>query len=167
MILRGLPGRQFWGCVCLTALLMAALAGVVRAAGPTAPDFTLTDVTGKEYSLRQFRGKVVVVNFFTIWCQPCRAEMPDLNKIYREYKDQGLQMLGICLKTDPVQLRFLAQQMKLDYPFLLGTDKVEADYGSIAIVPTTFIIDRQGKIAKKIVGTRKKEEFVKEIKPLL
>ncbi len=164
---RNLRSKQICRIVCLMALLTALLAASGWGAGKEAPDFTLTDVTGKDYSLSHFRGKVVVLNFFTIWCQPCRTEMPDLNKIYQEYKNQGLEMLGICLKTDPMQLRFLAKQMGLDYPFLVGTDKVDADYGSIAIVPTTFIIDRRGNIAKKIVGTRKKEDFLKEIKPLL
>jgi len=93
--------------------------------------------------------------------------MPDLDKIYQEHKKQGVEMLGVCLKTDPAQLRFLAKQMGLTYPFLLGTEKVDNDYGSISVVPTTVIIDRQGNIAKKIEGARKKEVFLKEIQPLL
>ncbi|MEW6388750.1 MAG: TlpA disulfide reductase family protein [Thermodesulfobacteriota bacterium] len=151
----------------LLALVILALASSAWAAGKAAPDFTLKDVTGKDYTLSQFKGKVVVVNFFTIMCGPCRQEMPDLNQIYKENKQKGLQVLGICLQTDPPMLRFLAKQMALDYPFLVGTDKVDQAYGSVAVVPTTFIIDRQGNIVQKIEGTRKKEEFLKIIQPLL
>jgi len=144
--------------VLLTAAAWLTAAGSGVAAGK-APDFTLKDTTGQDYSLSQFRGKVVVVNFFTINCQPCRAEMPDLNKIYQEKQGQGLQVLGICLGTDPMRLRFLAKQMNLDYPFLVGTDEVDKAYGSIVVVPTTFIIDGQGNIVEKIEHARKKEFF--------
>ena len=159
--------RKYVCFLALLAGLLLALGAPVLAAGKAAPDFTLKDTTGKDITLSSLKGKVVVVNFFTIWCQPCRAEMPDLDSIYQEYKKQGVEMLGICLKADPAQLRFMAKQMGLTYPFLVGTDKVDNDYGSIAVVPTTFVIDRQGNIAKKIEGARKKEVFLKEIQPLL
>ncbi len=136
--------------------------------GKMASDFTLKDVLeGKDYSLSQYKGKVVMINFFTFFCGPCREEMPDLNKIYNEYKGKGLQTLGIALSSDPTQIRFLVKQLGLDYPVLGGTDKTSQDYGNIAVVPTTFIIDKQGKIKHGILGTRKKEEFVKMIEPLL
>jgi peroxiredoxin len=135
--------------------------------GSPAPDFSLVDTSGNTVSLSQMKGKVIVVNFFTIWCQPCRHEMPDLNAIYKENKDKGLSMVGICLNADPNQLKVLVKQLNLDYPVLLGTDQVSKDYGEIVGVPTTFIIDKQGKIVDKIVGARKKDEFMQVIKPLL
>ena len=136
--------------------------------GAAAPDFTLKDVlTGKDYTLSQFRGKVVVVNFFTFFCGPCRDEMPDLSKIYTELKGKGLQTLGIALSSDPTQIRFLVKQLGLQYPVLIGNDKVSDAYGSIAVVPTTVIIDKQGNIAQRIEGTRNKATFLKLIEPLL
>ena len=93
--------------------------------------------------------------------------MPDLNKIYNEYKGRGFQTLGIALSSDPTQIRFLVKQIGLDYPVLIGNDKVSKDYGNVEIVPTTFIIDKQGNIAHKILGTRKKEELAKMIEALL
>jgi peroxiredoxin len=133
-----------------------------------APDFTLKDVlTGKQYTLSQFRGKVVVLNFFTFFCGPCRDEMPDLSKIYTQLKGRGLQMFGIALSSDPTQIRFLVKQLGLQYPVLIGNDKVSDAYGSIAVVPTTVIIDKQGNINQRIEGTRKKEIFQKLIEPLL
>ena len=151
----------------MAALSLLTTAGSVWAQGKAAPDFTLKDIQGKDYSLSQYKGKVVVLNFYTIWCMPCREEMPVLNEIYKEYKDKGVQMLGVCLKPDPNQFRALVKILGLDYPMLAGTEQVDQAYGSVAVVPTTFIIDKQGKIAQTIEGARKKDTFVKAIQPLL
>ena len=152
----------------MVAVCVLALAAPSWGAGKPAPDFTLKDVLqGKEYSLSQFKGKVVMINFFTFFCGPCRDEMPDLNKINNDLKGKGLQTLGIALSSDPTQIRFLVKQLGLEYPVLIGTDKVSEDYGSISVVPTTVIIDKQGNVAQRIEGTRKKEVFQKMIEPLL
>ena len=154
--------RMLLVAICILALTSPSWAD------KAAPNFTLKDVlTGKEYTLNQFKGKVVVLNFFTFFCGPCRDEMPDLNKINTELKGRGLQMFGIALSSDPTQIRFLVNQLGLHYPVLVGNDKVSDAYGSIAVVPTTVIIDKQGNIAQRIEGTRKKEIFQKLIEPLL
>ncbi len=133
-----------------------------------APDFTLTDVVnGKQYSLSQFRGKVVLLNFFAFFCQPCREEMPWLNQLDREFKAQGFQTLGIGLASEPAQLRQLAEQLGISYPVLAGTEEVRVAYGKIDFVPVTFVIDRQGNIVHKVFEERSKEDFIKLIKPLL
>ena len=156
-------GKGLFLIICILAMT----AGVSLAARP-APNFTLPDIlNGKEYSLSQFKGKVVLINFFTFFCMPCREEMPDINKIYNEYKGQGLQVLGIGLSSDPTQLRFLVKQMGLNYPVLKGTSKVGKDYDNVELVPTTFIIDKQGNIVHKILGARTKADFIKLIQPLL
>jgi cytochrome c biogenesis protein CcmG, thiol:disulfide interchange protein DsbE len=152
----------------MVAVCVMGLASPGWGAGKAAPNFSLNDVLqGKEYSLSQFKGKVVVINFFTFFCGPCRDEMPDLNKINNELKGRGLVTLGIALSSDPTQIRFLVKQLGLEYPVLTGNDKVSDAYGSIAVVPTTVIIDKEGNIAQRIEGTRKKEAFVKLIEPLL
>jgi cytochrome c biogenesis protein CcmG, thiol:disulfide interchange protein DsbE len=152
----------------LVAICVLGLAAPGWGAGKAAPDFSLKDVLqGKEYSLSQFKGKVVVINFFTFFCGPCRDEMPDLNKLNNELKGRGLVTLGIALSSDPTQIRFLVKQLGLEYPVLTGNDKVSDAYGSIAVVPTTVIIDKEGNIAQRIEGTRKKEIFKKLIEPLL
>ena len=152
----------------LVAICVLGLASPGWGAGKAAPNFSLKDVLqGKEYSLSQFKGKVVVINFFTFFCGPCRDEMPDLNKLNNELKGRGLVTLGIALSSDPTQIRFLVKQLGLEYPVLTGNDKVSDAYGSIAVVPTTVIIDKEGNIAQRIEGTRKKEIFKKLIEPLL
>lgn len=156
------------GLVLLLIVGLLAMASVGWGAGKPAADFNLKDVLqGQDYTLSQFKGKVVMINFFTFFCGPCREEMPDLNKIYLENKDKGYMTLGIALSSDPTQIRFLVKQLGLNYPVLNGNDKVSEAYGSVVVVPTTFIIDKQGNIAHKIEGTRKKEELEKMIKALL
>jgi cytochrome c biogenesis protein CcmG/thiol:disulfide interchange protein DsbE len=155
--------RMLLVAVCILALTSPGWGG-----DKAAPDFTLKDVlTGKDYSLSQFRGKVVLVNFFTFFCGPCREEMPDLNKINNELKGKGFQTLGIALSSDPTQIRFLVKQLNLQYPVLMGNDKVSDAYGSISVVPTTVIIDRQGNIAQRLEGTRKKAVIMSLIEPML
>ncbi len=150
----------------MSALLLLALAATAGAG--SAPDFTLKDVSsGQAYTLSQLRGKVVMLNFFTFTCEPCKKEMPYLNQIDQEFRSQGFQMIGIGLASSAEQLRSLAQQLGVTYPILLGTDEVSKAYGQIDFVPTSFIIDRQGNIAQKIFMGRTKDEFTKLIKPLL
>ena len=162
--------NSFWGPaisgMLMSAVLLLALASTGGAG--SAPDFTLKDViSGKEYTLSRLRGQVVMLNFFTFTCEPCKKEMPYLRQIDQEFKSQGFQMIGIGLSSTPEQLRSLAQQLGLDYPILLGTDEVSKAYGKVEFVPTSFIIDRQGNIAQKIFMGHTKDEFTKLIKPLL
>ncbi|MFZ5447420.1 MAG: peroxiredoxin family protein [Thermodesulfobacteriota bacterium] len=157
---------KFWiGLITALVLLTAATS---TGSASSAPDFNLKAVQdGKEYSLSQYRGKVVMLNFFTFFCGPCRQEMPHLSQMYQELKGQGFQTLGIALASTPEQLKQLISQLGLTYPVLEGNDTVSKAYGGIELVPITFIIDRQGNIAHKILGARSKEEFVKLVKPLL
>jgi cytochrome c biogenesis protein CcmG/thiol:disulfide interchange protein DsbE len=146
------------------ALLLVATMGWAA----SAPDFSLKAVQdGKNYSLSQYRGKVVLVNFFTFFCGPCREEMPHLSEMYQELKGQGFQTLGIALSSTHAQLQQLVSQLGLTYPVLEGNDAVSKAYGNVELVPLTFIIDRQGNIVHKILGARSKAEFEKLIKPLL
>ena len=152
----------------MTVLVVLSLATAGWTAGGAAPDFTLPSVIdGKEYSLSQYKGQVVLLNFFTFFCGPCREEMPHLNQIYQENKSRGFVTIGIGLSSDPTQLRFLVKQLGLDYPVLAGDDQVSKNYGNVEVVPTTFIIDRGGNIAHKVLGARTKADIEKLIRPLL
>jgi peroxiredoxin len=159
------PAKFRIALIAALALLMVATSG--WAAG-SAPDFTLKAVQdGKTHSLNEYRGKVVLLNFFTYFCGPCREEMPHLSQMDQELKGQGFQTLGIALASTPQQLTQLISQLDLKYPVLEGNDAVNKAYGNIELVPMTFIIDRQGNIVHKILGARSKAEFEKLIKPLL
>jgi len=159
------PAR-FW--LLLMAVLFLLTAATTGWAAGSASDFTLKAVQdGKEYSLSQFKGKVVLINFFTFFCGPCREEMPHLSQMYQELQGQGFQTLGIGLSSTPDQLKQLVTQLKLAYPVLEGTDAVSKAYGGVELVPLTFIIDKQGNIAHKVLGARSKADFEKMVKPLL
>jgi peroxiredoxin len=159
------PAR-FW--LLLMAVLFLLIGATSGWAAGSAADFTLKAVQdGKEYSLSQFKGKVVLVNFFTFFCGPCRQEMPHLSQMHQELKGQGFQTLGIGLSSTPDQLKQLVTQLNLAYPVLEGNDAVSKAYGGVELVPLTFIIDKQGNIAHIILGARSKEDFEKMIKPLL
>jgi peroxiredoxin len=158
------PAR-FW--LVLMAVLFL-LTGATSGWAASASGFTLKAVQdGKEYSLSQFKGKVVLINFFTFFCGPCREEMPHLSQMHQELKGQGFQVLGIGLSSTTDQLKQIVTQLNLAYPVLEGNDAVSKAYGGVELVPLTFIIDKQGNIAHKVLGARSKADFEKLIKPLL
>ena len=167
MEIKTIPGpAKFWLVLVAVLFLLTAPASGWAAGG--APDFKLKAVQdGKEYSLGQFKGKVVLINFFTFFCGPCREEMPHLSKMHQELKGRGFEALGIGLSSTPKQLKQIVTQLGLAYPVLEGNDGVSKAYGGVELVPMTFIIDKQGNIAHKVLGARSKEEFEKMIKPLL
>jgi peroxiredoxin len=137
-----------------------------RSTTAAAPGFTLPDLNGKTVSLADFKGKVVVLDFWATWCPPCRMEIPDFVKLQTEYGSKGVQIVGIAL-DEPGKARAFAQQNGMNYPVLLGTDEIAMRYGGIEGIPTTFIIDRNGKLANRLEGYRPKAVFEQEIKKLL
>jgi peroxiredoxin len=165
-----MDGKSPWGQATSKLLVMAMLVLAMGSMGwaQSAPDFALKDVrSGQKYTLSQFRGKVVLVNFFSFTCEPCREEMPYLNQIDQEFKAQGFQTIGIGLASEPAQLRALADLLGLNYPVLAGNAQVAKAYGHVEFVPTTFIIDRQGNIVHKLFMAESKEALIKLIRPLL
>jgi peroxiredoxin len=136
-----------------------------NAAG-TAPAFTLPDVKGAQVSLADLRGKVVLLNFWATWCPPCRREIPDFISLQSQYGAQGLQIVGIGT-DEQEKVRAYAEENGMNYPVLFGTDDVALKYGGIDAIPTTFVIDREGRIVTKYVGLRSREEFEQVIRKLL
>lgn len=132
----------------------------------SAPGFTLSDIGGKSVSLSDFRGKVVVLDFWATWCPPCRREIPDFINLQKEYGSRGVQIVGVAL-DEPAKVQAFVRQNGMNYPVLLGTDDIALKYGGIQGIPTTFVIDRKGKIVSKFEGFRPKDVFESEIKKLL
>ena len=118
-----------------------------------APDFTLTDIAGKKTSLAEFRGKVVLLNFWATWCGPCRAEMPSLNKLYLDLRDRGFVVLAVSIDTSDKPVKSFVAEKRLAFPVLMDKDKeVSFDlYGAMGM-PTSFLIDKNGVITEKIMG---------------
>jgi thiol-disulfide isomerase/thioredoxin len=113
--------------------------------GVPAPAFDTLDLDGKPQRLVDHKGQVVVVNIWATWCGPCRAEMPKLDRLYEQYKDQGLMVFGISNEEADLQRRFL-QAVPVTYPLLTLSGQVPSLYRDIARYPATFLIDREGRL---------------------
>lgn len=123
--------------------------------GAAAPDFSLLDMQGNKVTLSQFKGKVVIINFWATWCPPCREEMPSMEKLYRRFADKGLVMLALNVEDDGKELvaDFL-KKTPYSFPILLDEDQsVQETYGVFRF-PESFIIDRNGQVVERIVGAR-------------
>lgn len=154
--------------IFLTALLLLLSLSVRAQSSPQAASLTLKDIHGRPFRLAEYKGKVVLVNFWATWCQPCRKEIPDLIKMQREYRDRGLQVVGITYppQTRAQVLRFV-RKMGINYPVALGAKQTKDLFDKSEALPITVIIDRAGKIRDVILGILFPDEFEEKIKPLL
>ncbi len=133
-----------------------------------APDFQLTDLKGNPLVLSSLQGKVVLLDFWATWCPPCREEMPHFKELYAAYRGQGLEIVGVALDQGGEEVvRPFAQKNGVLYPIAIGNSRLTQAYGGIRGIPTTFLIDKKGRIAAKFVGYRPKEIFESQIKALL
>ncbi|HWP43612.1 MAG TPA: TlpA disulfide reductase family protein [Blastocatellia bacterium] len=152
----------------LLAATMARSSAQSQIGAATAPDFELKDAGGRAVRLSDYRGKVVLLNFWATWCPPCRAEMPELVRLQEENESRGLQIIGITYPAfDRKTVRRIAREMKLNYPVLYGTREIAARYGVGEVLPATIVIDREGKIRARILGILEIEEFERGVEPLL
>lgn len=142
----------------LFTLIMVLLAGVTLAATPvnvgdSAPDFTLYDLSGKQVTLSDFKGHVVLLNFWGTFCPPCRSEMPALNNLYLALKDKGFMLLGVSLDKSEKTVRNFILAEETAFPILMDPDKsvYNGKYATFAL-PLTFLIDKQGKVIEKFFG---------------
>ncbi len=122
-------------------------------------DFTLTELGGKKWTLKEQRGKVVVVNFWATWCPPCRTEMPDLETLYKQFKDQGLVILAISDEDAGKVAPFIAEQ-KVTYPILLDPERKVNEIFQIEGIPKTFVYDRGGKLVAQSIDMRTRRQFL-------
>ncbi|MFN3660878.1 MAG: TlpA family protein disulfide reductase [Brevinematales bacterium] len=134
---------------------------------PEAPLFAEPSIFGDSViRLETYRGKVVLLNFWATWCPPCQAEIPDLVRLYKEFADR-LVIIGVSLDRGP-HARELVQdfykKFGMNYPVIMGTDQMVMRYGGVSAIPTSFVIDRQGRIVEKIVGMRNYSTFLDAVK---
>jgi cytochrome c biogenesis protein CcmG/thiol:disulfide interchange protein DsbE len=135
-----------------------------------AVDFTLSDLKGKAFSFRSLRGHPVIVDFWATWCAPCRKQIPELVAIYQRYRAKGLRVIGISFDTvrgEGVKaIKPFAQEFRINYPILLGTDQVANQFGVFGI-PTTLFVDREGKLVGTVVGGGKMGELTEATRALM
>ena len=149
---------RMWFFVSLILLLFLYGCEKEVEALQTAPDFTLRDLNGNSVSLKEYRGKIVLLDFWATWCAPCRLSIPELVEIQKKYGDQGVVVLGISM-DDPqmfpdTYILAFKETFKMNYPILRADQKVAMDYFGTAnmAIPTLFVINREGKLTDKIVG---------------
>ena len=144
--------------------------GTINAGGPkpgtTAPDFTLQSLDGKTVHLSDFRGKAVLLNFWATWCEPCKLEMPWFVELEKQYGPQGLEVVGVAMDDSGKDtIAKFAKEMGVNYPVLLGEESVGEEYGGLAYLPTSFYLDRDGKVVQRVFGLRSRsdiEDWIKE-----
>jgi peroxiredoxin len=134
-----------------------------------APDFTLKDASGQSIKLSDYKGKVVLLNFWATWCGPCTLEIPWFEEFEQQYRSKGFEVLGVSMDEDGWDvIKPYITEHKINYRVVLGNDSVGELYGGIDSLPTTFIIDREGRFAfPPHVGLAGKNEYLSEIQNLL
>lgn len=132
------------------------------------PELTLKDLNGRTIRLSNYHGKVVLINFWATWCPPCRAEMPDLVRLQRKHRKEGLQIIGVTYEPESKRLvRRFAGRLKVNYPIILGTPEIKGRFSSDENLPLTVVINRDGQVVEVIRGILLRKEFDERIKPLL
>lgn len=146
--------------------------------GKPAPTFTLENLQGKKVSLASYKGKAVLVNFMATWCAPCKVETPWLIQLRNQYAPQGFEVLGISTDEldkddkkqnaqDKADIATFVSNMHIDYPVLIDGDSISHPYGGIDALPTSFFVDRSGKVIAATVGLHDRDELEADIKKAL
>jgi len=167
-----------WGLALI--VLVAGLRFVIRRHGAAAdlrgtsarkqllaPDFSLPDLSGQDLHLSSYRGKVVLLDFWATWCDPCRDEIPHFVELQNNYGSQGLQIIGVSMDDGPEPVREFYQRFKMNYPVVIGNAKTGELYGGVLGLPIAFLIGRDGGISAKPIGATNVSVFEKEIVNLL
>lgn len=135
--------------------------------GSLAPDFELKTLDGKPVKLSSFRGKAVLLNFWATWCGPCKIETPWFVDFYKQYRPQGLEIVGVAMDSGHEEIPQFVKEMNINYTIVEGTEQVSDAYGGLDGYPVTFFIDRNGKILKMVQGLTGQGDLEQDIKQAL
>ena len=165
----GEPQQELGAQSGQTAGATAKASPVCDGKAKKAPDFTLKDYTGKPVHMADYKGKVVLVNFWATWCGPCKYEIPMFVDLQQRYGAQGLNFLGISVDDPVEELKPFVDQYKMNYPVLvgLGREEVQEAYGPMVGIPVTVVVGRDGNVCTRYFGLRPKDRFEADIKALL
>jgi thiol-disulfide isomerase/thioredoxin len=157
------------GLAAVALICLGMVSGFAQDVARTpAPEWQLNGLNGKTVKFSDFRGNVVILDFWATWCAPCRVEIPHFVELQKQYGAKGLTIIGVSLdEQGPEVVKKFVKQFGVNYPIVMGNRKVVEDYGGVVAVPTTFVIDREGRIVSRHMGYDDKEIFEKEIQSLL
>jgi peroxiredoxin len=148
--------------------LLALTIFLQTAAPQPAPAFALPDFKGGTVRLSDYKGKVVLLNFWATWCSPCLAEIPELVKLQKAHQARGLQIIGIAWPDDnPRRVAATMRRLRINYPIARGSEQTIAAFGVADVLPVTIIIDRDGTVKDRIPGILQPDEFEQKVRPLL
>jgi cytochrome c biogenesis protein CcmG, thiol:disulfide interchange protein DsbE len=151
----------------LAVLLAAAAAYPQASTRAMAAAFSEKDIsTGETVSLERYRGRVIMLNFWGPWCPPCRAEVPDFEDLQAEHAKQ-IVIIGAAVFSSYASVEQFSKDYAINYPLIWGSYELMEKYGQVSAVPTTIIIDRKGRIAERVVGSRSREQYEQMLRPLL
>jgi len=134
---------------------------------PMAPLFSATDINGRKLELADYKGKVILLDFWATWCGPCRIEIPGLVQLQERYRDQGLVVIGVSMDDSVEPVRDFYREFSMNYAVVMGESRITELYGGIIGLPTTFLIGRDGRIYSKHMGATDVSVFEEEVKELL
>jgi len=153
----------------ILAILLASSSVFAGAIKGAAPDFTLKSLSGKNVKLSEYRGSVVMINFWASWCGPCRQEMPALEQLYKRYQDLGFVILGVNTDEDPSKSRILLKDIKVTFPVLFDSNNNIVKTYDVQAMPTTYLVDRNGNLRYVHKGYKPGYElnYAQQIKALI
>ncbi len=154
-------GRLFVALIIF--VLLVGMAKKPPLVGGLVPQFQLETLNGASAQISDYRGKVVLLNFWATWCKPCKAEMPEIQAAYEAYKDEGFVVLGINFGEKPEKAQKLVKEMALTFPILLDRDVEVAEQHRVVSLPVTFFIDAKGIIREQIFGGTLTKDQIGEI----
>lgn len=159
--------RFFAVAVLMTAILFACTDKTAQSSGAVASDFTLQDLNGKNVKLSDYKGRVVLLDFWATWCPPCRASIPAIEKIHKAYKDKGLVVLAVSLDEGGWDaVKSFITEYGITYTVLKGTEDVAVNY-MVRTIPMLLVLDKQGRISKRYLGFGNEEDLENDIKAIL
>lgn len=157
--------KKVW--LWIIAIMLIAFAGcTVKQTGESLPDFTLTDLSGETVTLSSLKGKKVFLNFWATWCPPCKAEMPHMEEIYKEYKEQNLEIIAVNIRENQDKVNEFMNENGLTFPVLLDLDGKVSDQYNIASIPTSYFINSDGVLSDMVKGGLSLEQMKQYIDKL-
>ena len=177
VIVAAVIAAAFSGCNSKSWLNASAQEGSTKGPLPAAPEVTFKDLDGKEVALSSLKGKVVVLNFWATWCEPCQVEIPWMIDLQQKNSEKGFTILGAAMDDEGksivqpyvqnTEFDVDGTKMKMNYPIVLGTDDIASKFGGLIGLPTTIVITRDGKIAKRFIGLANRDQLEKQVHALL